>query len=202
MPNESVSIVVNRNSLLALARPLPRGQCRFARGIRARFVSSSYATRRENYSRKNSIICTAIPMPGTCSCPNGRICSINRTTRRTTAHSTIRIFAISSSTMSPVSRHCLSERHSVIRLPGLAANETTTTTVSQRYKTQQLLSITLIGIVGARYGQEVEPTRQSNTPIHGFTVESPEMILKLSKAFPMRSNACRRCPPLGLQVEF
>jgi len=63
-------------------------------------------------------------------------------------------------------------------------NETltaTTTTVNEQYKTQQLLSIVLIGIVGARYGQEVEQTRQSNNLIKGFTVESPEMILKLSK---------------------
>jgi hypothetical protein len=56
-----------------------------------------------------------------------------------------------------------------------------TATVNEQYKTQQLLSIILIGIVGARYGQEVEQTKQSNTPIKGFTVESPEMILKLSK---------------------
>jgi hypothetical protein len=60
-------------------------------------------------------------------------------------------------------------------------NETTTTTVNEQYKSQQLLSIILIGIVGARYGQEVEQSKQSNTPIKGFTVESPEMILKLSK---------------------
>jgi hypothetical protein len=54
-------------------------------------------------------------------------------------------------------------------------------TVNEQYKTQQLLSIILIGIVGARYGQEIEPTKQANVPIKGFTVESPEMILKLSE---------------------
>jgi hypothetical protein len=58
---------------------------------------------------------------------------------------------------------------------------TTTTTINEQYKTQQLLSIILIGIVGARYGQEVEQTKQSNMIIKGFTVDSPEMILKLSK---------------------
>ncbi|CAF0780863.1 unnamed protein product [Adineta ricciae] len=61
-------------------------------------------------------------------------------------------------------------------------NETATvTTVNQQYKTQQMLSIILIGIIGARYGQEVEQTKQSNAPIKGFTVDSPEMILKLSR---------------------
>ncbi|CAF1110946.1 unnamed protein product [Adineta steineri] len=60
-------------------------------------------------------------------------------------------------------------------------NETTTTTANQQYKTQQLLSIILIGIVGARYGQEVEQSKQANTLIKGFTVDSPEMILKLSR---------------------
>ena len=53
--------------------------------------------------------------------------------------------------------------------------------VKEQYKAQQLLSIVLIGIIGTRYGQEVEQTRQLTTPIKGFTVESPEMILKLSK---------------------
>ena len=63
----------------------------------------------------------------------------------------------------------------------LVNNETATvTTVNQQYKTQQMLSIILIGIIGARYGQEVEQTKQSNAPIKGFTVDSPEMILKLS----------------------
>ena len=38
----------------------------------------------------------------------------------------------------------------------------------------------MIGIIGARYGQEVEQTKPSNAPIKGFTVDSPEMILKLS----------------------
>ncbi|CAF4127785.1 unnamed protein product, partial [Rotaria magnacalcarata] len=56
---------------------------------------------------------------------------------------------------------------------------TTTATSKEQYKAQQLLSIVLIGIVGARYGQEIEPTKQSSTPIKGFTVDSPEMILKL-----------------------
>ncbi|CAF5145116.1 unnamed protein product [Rotaria magnacalcarata] len=58
---------------------------------------------------------------------------------------------------------------------------TTTATSKEQYKAQQLLSIVLIGIVGARYGQEIEPTKQSSTPIKGFTVDSPEMILKLKK---------------------
>ncbi len=62
--------------------------------------------------------------------------------------------------------------------------------MSEQYKTQQLLSIVLIGIVGARYGQEVEQTKQSNTPIKGFTVESPEMILKLSKI--MMNTGCTK----------
>lgn len=39
-----------------------------------------------------------------------------------------------------------------------------------------------MGIVGARYGQEVEQTKQSNTLTKGFTVEDPEMIMKLSKS--------------------
>ena len=53
------------------------------------------------------------------------------------------------------------------------------TTVKEQYKTQQLLSIILMGIVGARYGQEIEPTNQTTTPIKGFTVESPELLIKL-----------------------
>lgn len=56
----------------------------------------------------------------------------------------------------------------------------TIATVNEQYKSQQLLSILLMGIVGARYGQEVEQTKQSNTLTKGFTVEDPEMILKLS----------------------
>ncbi|CAF3707336.1 unnamed protein product [Rotaria socialis] len=61
-------------------------------------------------------------------------------------------------------------------------NEVTTTATSkEQYKAQQLLSIVLIGIIGARYGQEIEPTKQSSAPIKGFTVDSPEMILKLSR---------------------
>ncbi|CAF0886321.1 unnamed protein product [Rotaria sordida] len=62
-------------------------------------------------------------------------------------------------------------------------NETTatTTTAKEQYKTQQLLSIILIGIVGTRYGQEVEQTKQASVAIKGFTVDSPEMILKLSR---------------------
>jgi len=55
-------------------------------------------------------------------------------------------------------------------------------TVNEQYKSQQLLSIVLMGIVGARYGQEVEQTKQSNTLTKGFTVEDPEMIMKLSKS--------------------
>jgi len=59
-----------------------------------------------------------------------------------------------------------------------------------QYKTQQLLSIILIGIVGARYGQEVEQTKTPNTLIKGFTVENPEMILKLSKIIQYQKISC------------
>lgn len=59
-------------------------------------------------------------------------------------------------------------------------NETTVSTVTQQFKAQQLLSIILMGIVGTRYGQEIETNKQGNVPIKGFTVENPEMILKLS----------------------
>jgi hypothetical protein len=59
--------------------------------------------------------------------------------------------------------------------------QATTTTVNEQYKTQQLLSIVLIGIVGARYGQEVEPTKPSNTTMKGFSTENSDLIFKLSK---------------------
>ncbi len=58
---------------------------------------------------------------------------------------------------------------------------TTITTVNEQYKTQQLLSIILIGIVAARYGQEVEQTKQSNTIMKGFSIDNSDMIFKLSK---------------------
>ena len=67
-------------------------------------------------------------------------------------------------------------------------SEATITTVNEQYKTQQLLSIILIGIVGARYGQEIEPTKETNILIKGFTVENPEMIMKLSKRCKSLSN--------------
>ena len=77
------------------------------------------------------------------------------------------------------------------------SNDTIVSSVNQQYKTQQLLSIILIGIVGARYGQEIEPTRQGNIPIQGFTVESPELILKLSKNDPKERQTLKSIESLG-----
>ncbi|CAF2728393.1 unnamed protein product [Rotaria sp. Silwood2] len=61
-------------------------------------------------------------------------------------------------------------------------NDTTTTTIimKEQYKRQQLLSIVFMGIICARYGQEVEHAKQSSVTIKGFSVESPEIILNLS----------------------
>ncbi len=115
--------------------------------------------------------------------PNGRIYSINPIIKKWMEHYTIKIFAIYSSMRLLVSDN-FNHFSLDLRLFLFSDNidtSTTTTTVSEQYKTQQLLSIVLIGIVGARYGEEVEENKQSNTLIKGFTVESPEMILKLSK---------------------
>ena len=55
------------------------------------------------------------------------------------------------------------------------------TTVNEQYKSQQLLSIVLIGIVGARYGQEIEPAKPANTLTKANAAENPDLIFKLSK---------------------
>ena len=55
------------------------------------------------------------------------------------------------------------------------------TAVNEQYKTQQLLSIVLIGIVGARYGQEIEQVKPANTSTRGTAAENPDLIFKLSK---------------------
>lgn len=55
------------------------------------------------------------------------------------------------------------------------------TTVNEQYKSQQLLSIVLIGIVGARYGQEIEQVKPTNTLTRANSVENSDLIFKLSK---------------------
>lgn len=55
------------------------------------------------------------------------------------------------------------------------------TAVNEQYKAQQLLSIVLIGIVGARYGQEIEQIKPANTSTRGPAAENPDLIFKLSK---------------------
>ena len=61
---------------------------------------------------------------------------------------------------------------------------TIVTTVNEQYKTQQLLSIILIGIVGARYGQEIEQIKQSNTITNKVSsADNSDLIFKLSKIF-------------------
>ncbi|CAF3717601.1 unnamed protein product [Rotaria sp. Silwood1] len=69
-----------------------------------------------------------------------------------------------------------------ILLDDTAYNNDTTTTIimKEEYKRQQLLSIIFMGIICARYEQEVEHAKQSSVTIKGFSVESPEIILNLS----------------------
>ncbi|CAF4168371.1 unnamed protein product, partial [Rotaria sp. Silwood2] len=51
-------------------------------------------------------------------------------------------------------------------------NDTTTTTIimKEQYKRQQLLSIVFMGIICARYRQEVEHAKQSSVTIKGFSI--------------------------------
>ncbi|CAF4367600.1 unnamed protein product, partial [Rotaria sp. Silwood2] len=60
-----------------------------------------------------------------------------------------------------------------ILLDDTAYNNDTATTIimKEHYKRQQLLSIVFMGIICARYGQEVEHAKQSSVTIKGFSVE-------------------------------